>query len=60
MGVVRLSSLQKAIITELTRNQQRQYKMNGTTKTVFKRGPLVDVVVEAHAGPKKNMRGGKH
>jgi len=59
ISVVRLSSLQKAIIIELTGNQQRQYEIDSTTETVFQLEPLIDVVVEAHAGPDKDLRIGK-
>jgi len=47
------SSLQTAMITELTD------KKDETTETVLKRGPSVDVVAEAYAGPKENPGVGK-
>jgi len=49
----------EASTTELTKNQQRQSEVDGTTETVLQRGPLIDVVVEAHAGPDKDLGSGK-
>lgn len=34
--------------------------MDDTTETVFKRGLLIDIVVEAHAGPEENLGGYGH
>jgi len=58
MGVS-FSNLQTAMITASNDDKELQYEVDDTTETVLKPGPLVDVVVEAHAGPNKDLEGRK-
>lgn len=59
MNIVRLSSLQLAMVTELTQDRHYHCTVDDITETFEQQGPFIDVVVEVHAGPGKNVGSGE-